>query len=104
MDIFDEIYKDPKHVVYEHISRKWIKPLRYIPFASLWEWSLQSFSMICAMAILPFLSGAFILSGWLVAVLTFFMIWFLSTLYEFRYTVPKRRALISEALKKQTEI
>jgi hypothetical protein len=55
MDIFDDFYKDPNHGVYEHISRKWIKPLRYIPFASLWEWSLQSFSMICAVAILPLL-------------------------------------------------
>jgi hypothetical protein len=100
MDIFDDFYKDPKHGIYEHISRKWIRPFRWIPFASLREWSLQSFCMIGAMAISPFLAGASILQGWLIAVLVFLAIWLLSTIYEFRYSVPKRLALINEALKK----
>jgi hypothetical protein len=101
MDVFDDFYKDPEHGVYEHFSRKWIRPLRYVPFASLWEWSLQSFCMVCAMAISPFLSGAFILRGWGLTALNFFVIWLLSTVYEFKYSVPKRRALINEALKRQ---
>lgn len=104
MDIFNDFYHDPTHGVYEHISRKWIAPLRWIPFAGLREWSLQSFCMIGAVAISPFLAGVYVFQGWLIAVLVFLVIWLLSTLYEFKYSVPKRRALVNEALKKTQAI
>lgn len=100
MDIFDDFYKDVTHGIYEHISRKWITPLRWIPFAGLREWSLQSFCMIGAIAISPYLRGVSTIQGWLIAVLVFSGIWLLSTIYEFKYSVPKRLTLINEALKK----
>jgi hypothetical protein len=100
MDIFDDFYKDPTHGIYEHISRKWIKPFRWIPFASLQEWSLQSFCVIGAIAVSHFLGEVSVLQGWLVAVLVFLAIWLLSTVYEFRYHVPKRLEKIRGALEK----
>jgi len=104
MDIFDDFYRDPEHGVYEHISRKWIKPLRIIPFASLREWSLQSFCDIVAIAVSPFISGVCILSGWELTTLSFFIIWLVSTVYEFKRTVPKRLAMISEGLKNKQNV
>jgi hypothetical protein len=56
--------------------------------------------MVCTMAISPFLAGVSLLRGWQITVLIFF-IWLLLIVYEFKYSVPKRRALINEALKKQ---
>jgi hypothetical protein len=100
MDIFDDFYNDPTHGVYEHITKKWITPFRWIPFASLWEWSLQSFCMVGAIAISPFIAGIYLVQGWLVAASLFSVIWLLSTIYEFRKSVPKRQAMIRAALEK----
>jgi hypothetical protein len=101
MDIFDDFYLDPDHGVYEHIRKKWIKPRRLIPFASRREWSLQSLCDVAAISISPFISGIYTLSGWILTALTYLVVWFASTFYEFKYTVPKRLAMINEALKTQ---
>ena len=90
MDILDGFYEVPEHGVYEHITRKWISALNLIPFASLWEWSLQSIGAVTFIAISPFLPEIFTLPGWIVAVVLYLIVWLLSTLWEFRKKVPKR--------------
>jgi hypothetical protein len=101
MDIFDDFYLDPDHGVYEHIRKKWIKPRRLIPFASPREWSLQSLCDVAAISISPSISGIYIFRGWILTALTYLVVWAISTFYEFKYTVPKRLAMINEALKTQ---
>lgn len=102
MDIFDGFWaEDINKGVYEHITKRWIKALNLVPFASLWEWSLQSLSGVFAIAISPQLHELSSYSGWIVAAISFFIIWLFSTIYEFRRTVPKRLEMEKRALKKR---
>jgi hypothetical protein len=104
MDIFDGPWaEDINKGVYEHLTKRWLRALNWIPFATLWEWSLQSFSIVLAIVISPQLS-LFAIPGWLMATISYFAIWLLSTVYEFRISVPKRweiekRALLKAGLK-----
>lgn len=93
MDVLDGFYENPEHGVYEHITRKWISPLNWVPFASLWEWSLQSLGAVAFIAISPLLSELFTIPGWIIATIIYFTGWTLSTGWEFRKTVPKRWAM-----------
>ena len=90
MDLLNGFYENPNHGVYEHITRKWIKPLNWIPFASLWEWSLQSLGAVAFIAISPILSQLLSIPGWIITSTIYFIGWALSTGWEFRKTVPKR--------------
>lgn len=90
MDILDGFYLVADHGVFEHITRKWIKPLNWIPYASKQEWSAQALSTVAVIAISPFLPKLYLLSGWVIATLIYLVLWGVSTFYEFRITVPKR--------------
>lgn len=94
MDIFGGWWGTPKQSVYEHIWGRWFYAYDFFPFASDREWSLQSFSDVLALAISPSLPPFMNYPGWVVGVSCFFVIWLLSTVYEFRRTVPKRREMI----------
>jgi len=101
MDVFDGFWaEDPNKGVYEHITRRWIRALNWVPFASLWEWSLQSLSSVLVIAISPQLIMLVWLPGWVIATVSYFAIWFLSTVYEFRRSVPKRWQMEDQALQK----
>lgn len=93
MDILDSCYGDLSHGVYEHITKKWIRPRNWIDFASPQEWSAQSICFVLVVAISPFLGGINGFQGWMLAFFIFFLIWLSSTLYEVRYTVPKRQEM-----------
>jgi hypothetical protein len=105
MDIFDGPWaEDINKGVYEHLTRRWLRALNWIPFASLQEWSLQSFSIVLAIGISPQLESLFAIPGWLMATISYFAIWLFSTVYEFHISVPKRweiekRALLKPGLK-----
>ena len=91
MDIFDGFWNDPSKGVYEHFFiRRWIRALDWIPFASLREWSLQSFPAVLVIAVSPQLSAVVTISGWIIALASFLVVWLCSTLFEFRRTVPQR--------------
>jgi hypothetical protein len=94
MDIFGGWWGTPQQSVYEHVRRKWFYAYDFIPFASDREWSLQSFSDVSALAISPNLPPFMSYPGWVVGLVCFSAIWLLSTVYEFRITVPKRLAMI----------
>lgn len=101
MDIFDGFWaEDINKGVYEHITKRWIKALNLVPFASLQEWSLQSLSGVFAIAISPQLHELSSYSGWIVAAIGFLFIWLFSTIYEFRRTAPKRREMERRTLKR----
>ncbi|MBS7626305.1 hypothetical protein KEJ51_04595 [Candidatus Bathyarchaeota archaeon] len=101
MDIFDGFWaEDINKGVYEHLTRRWLKALNWIPFATLWEWSLQSFSMIFVIAISPQLGSLFAIQGWLIATISYFAIWLFSTCYEFYRSVPIRWEMEERALLK----
>lgn len=101
MDIFDGFWEDdPNKGVYEHITRKWIRALNWVPFGSLWEWSLQWLSSVSVIAISPQLPAALSLPGWAIATSSFFGIWLMATFWEFTRTVPKRREMEIRALEK----
>jgi hypothetical protein len=90
MDILDGFYMVADHGVFEHIIQKWIKPFNWIPYTSRQEWSVQALSTVAVIAISPFLSAIYSLSGWVTASLVFLILWVVSTFYEFRITVPRR--------------
>jgi len=94
MDIFGGWWGTPQQSVYEHIRGKWFHAYDFFPFASYREWSLQSFSDVLALAISPSLPSFMSYPGWVVGLACFFVIWLVSTVYEFSTTVPKRRAMI----------
>lgn len=100
MDIFDGFWIDIEKGVYEHITGKWIKPLDWVPFATTREWSLQLLSSVFVIAISPQLPMLESLSGWIIATTSFFGIWLLSTLWEFRITMPKRLEMEAQTLKR----
>jgi len=64
--------------------------LNWIPYASRQEWSAQALSTVVVIAISPFLSTLYSLSGWIIATLVYLVLWGVSTFYEFRIAVPKR--------------
>ncbi len=91
MDVFDGFWaEDPNKGVYEHITGGWIRALNMVPFASLWEWSLQWLSSIFVISVSPHLSGISFIPGWMIATSSYFILWLIATLYEFRRTVPRR--------------
>ena len=94
MDIFGGWWITPKQSVYEHITRKWIRAFNFFPFAQEKEWSLQSFGNVIALVISPNLPPLLNQPGWLFGVGCFSIIWLLSTVYEIRITIPKRRAMV----------
>jgi len=101
MDIFDGFCGDDiSKGVYEHITKKWLKALNLVPFATLWEWSLQSIASVFAIAISPQLVGISQFQGWLITWLIYLAVWFFSTVYEFYRTVPRRWKREEEALQK----
>jgi hypothetical protein len=100
MDIFDGFWIDVEKGVYEHITGRWIKPLDLIPFATTREWSLQLLSGVLAISISPQLPTVGAFPGWSIATCSFFGIWLLSTIWEFRRTVPRRIEMETQALKK----
>lgn len=100
MDIFDGFWVDIEKGVYEHITGKWIKPLDWVPFATTREWSLQLLSSVFAIGISPQLQMLESLPGWTIATSSFFGVWLLSTLWEFRRTVPKRIEMEAQAFKR----
>lgn len=94
MDIFDGFWKsDINKGVYEHITGRWLRALNLIPFASLWEWSLQMFAATLVIAISPHLSMMWMFPGWIVATVSYLSIWVFSTGYEFYRSVPRRREM-----------
>jgi len=95
MDIFDGYWRDPEKGVYEHITGRWIKPRGWIPYASLWEWVLQSLSNILAVGVSPHLYALF-LPGWEIATLCFVIIWAISAIYEARMEAPRRMKIEAE--------
>ena len=91
MDILDGFWADdPNKGVYEHFTKRWIRALNWIPFASLREWSSQSFSAVLVIAVSPQLMMLGIVPGWILALASFFLVWMFSTGYEFYTSVPKR--------------
>jgi type VI protein secretion system component VasK len=100
MDIFDGFWDNVNQGVYEHIRGKWIKAFNLVPFATLWEWSLQSFATVFVIAISPQLARIGLLQGWLIATASYFTIWLFSTTYEFYRTVPRRWKMEEEVLQK----
>jgi hypothetical protein len=101
MDILDGFWADDVNKgVYEHLTKRWIRALNRIPFASLQEWSVQSFSTVLVIAIAPQLTAFAVIPGWLVAMSSFFVTWLFSTAYEFRETVPKRWQMENRAFHK----
>ena len=99
MDVFDGFWaEDINKGVYEHLTRRWLRALNWIPFATLWEWSLQSFSMVFVIGISPQLESLFAIPGWLMATISYFAIWLFSTVYEFYISVPKRWEIEDRAL------
>jgi len=64
MDIFDGFWaEDINKGVYEHITRKWIRALNWVHFATTREWILQSFSSVATIAISPQLHNLYSYSG-----------------------------------------
>lgn len=99
MDIFDGFWADDVNKgVYEHITKRWIRALNWIPFASVREWSLQSACAVPVIAFSPQLGSATGFVGTIVAAASFLVIWLFSTLYEFRRTVPKRLEMETRTL------
>jgi len=91
MDIFDGFWgEDINKGVYEHLTGKWLKALNLIPFATLWEWSLQSFATVLVIAISPQLAMTGPFPGWLIATVSYLAVWLFSTAYEFYRSVPRR--------------
>ncbi len=102
MDIFDGFWADDVNKgVYEHLTKRWIRALNWIPFASLQEWSMQAFSTVLVIGISPQLTALTVIPGWGVAMLSFFAAWLFSTVYEFRKSVPKRWEMEKRARKTQ---
>jgi hypothetical protein len=101
MDIFDGFWADDVNKgVYEHLRKRWIRALNWIPFADLREWSLQSFSTAVVVGISPQLTAVMAIPGWSVALISFLAVWIFSSMYEFRRTVPTRRGMERRTLKK----
>jgi hypothetical protein len=93
MDILDSPRDiDPTEGVYNHLSRKWIRPLNLIPFASLWEWIMYSLLSLGFILIAPFLPPFWNIQGMYISGGVYFLTCVVAAAYESQYTLPKKRA------------
>jgi hypothetical protein len=84
--------------IYEHISRRWIPSLRIVMFAGMWEWVIQAAATIGFIAISANLSQL-VLPGWVLATVTYFVIWAISAVFDAFHRAPKRQPRESAALR-----
>lgn len=97
MDILDSPRDiDPTEGVYNHLSRKWIRPLNMIPFASLWEWIMYSLLSLGFILIAPFLPPFWNIQGVYISGGVYFLTCVVAAAYESQYTLPKKRAAIKK--------
>jgi len=101
MDVFDGYWRDPEKGVYEHITGRWIKPRGWVPYASLWEWVLQSLSNVLAIGISPHLHTLF-LPGVENRYTLLYGNWAISAMYEALIEAP-RRIKIEVEIRRQIE-
>lgn len=93
MDPFDGFRdSDQNQGIYEHVFlRRWIRSLNVVRFAHMWEWVVQAFATIWFIAISANLSQ-FIVPGWLVATGVYFVIWFISAVFDVHIRAKGRQA------------
>lgn len=92
MDPFDGFRdSDQNQGIYEHVTKRWIRSLNVVRFAHMWEWVIQAFATIWFIAISANLSQ-FILLGWQLATLTYFMIWVVSAIFDVYLRAKGRQA------------
>lgn len=92
MDILDSPRDiDPREGVYEHLSRKWIRPHNIIPFASLREWILYSIFGLGFILIAPVLPPFRDIQGMYVSGGVYFITCVVAAAYESQHTLPKKR-------------
>lgn len=80
----------PEQGIYEHLSRRWLPSLRLIMFAGMWEWVVQAAATIGFIAISANLSQL-IVPGWVLATMTYFIIWIISAVFDAFHRAPKRQ-------------
>ena len=93
MDPFDGFRDSNQNQgIYEHVFlRRWIRSLNAVRFAHMWEWVVQAFATIWFIAISANLSQ-FIVPGWQVATSTYFVIWFISAVFDVHIRAENRQA------------
>jgi len=80
----------PEQGIYEHVTRRWLPSLRLIMFAGMWEWVIQAAATIGFIAISANLSQL-VLPGWVLATITYAIIWAISAGFDAFYRAPKRQ-------------
>jgi hypothetical protein len=93
MDPFDGFRDlDQNQGIYEHVFlRRWIRSLNVVRFAHMWEWVIQAFATIWFIAISANLSQL-IVPGWQIATGTYFVIWFVSAIFDVHIRAKGRQA------------
>lgn len=91
MDILDGFWaNDINKGVYEHITRRWIRALNWIPFAERREWILLLVITLLGIGISSLLATMPWFLGSLVALFVFIALWLGTLYYEWPITAPKR--------------
>jgi len=95
MDVFDSVDRGKPGAVYEHLTRRWVKGKRLIPFGSTKEWMLYSAFAIgfLAFSTYPFPVTVFGSDVLNLSLILYVVTWVPAVAYELKYELPRRRGM-----------
>ena len=94
MDVYDGVQRGRPGALYEHVTGRWIRGRRLIPFGSAKEWVLYSAFSIGFLVFATYPTPIAVLGSDALnlSLVLYLVTWVPAVIYEWRFVLPKRRA------------